>query len=233
MTNLINYMRRDLYAAKDRDPAARSLLEVALFYPGVHAVWGYRVAHKLWISNYKFLARGLSFFMRAITSVDIHPGAQLGPGLFIDHALGVVIGETAEVGENVTIYHGVTLGGRGLDMGKRHPTVGNGVTIGAGAKVLGPITVGDGARIGANAVVVRPVPANVVVVGIPGQVVDDHSKGRPGLIDTSQPDVLGAAIKSLKHRVDEIEEKVIGHIEHDDDVRMDEDGVWILEDFSI
>ncbi len=233
MIKLLADMRQDLYAAKDRDPAARSLLEVVLFYPGVHAVWGYRVSHQLWLSNMRFLARGLSFFIRGWTSVDIHPGAQLGPGLFIDHALGVVIGETAEVGENVTIYHGVTLGGRGLEKGKRHPTLGNGVTVGAGAKILGPITVGNGARIGANAVVVRPVPPDAVVVGVPGQIVDDHSRGRPGVIDTSQPDLLGRAIKSLRSRVDELEEKVLGHMEHEDDVRMDDNGVWVLEDFSI
>ncbi len=233
MINTFTHMKRDLFAAKERDPAARSLLEVALFYPGVHAVWGYRVAHRLWSANYRFLARGLSFLVRGWTSVDIHPGAQLGPGLFIDHALGVVIGETAEVGENVTLYHGVTLGGRGLEKGKRHPTVGNGVTVGAGAKVLGPITIGDGARIGANAVVVRPVPPNAVVVGVPGQIVDDHSRSRPGVIDTTQPDVLGRAIRSLRGRVDDLEGKVLGHIEHEDDVRMDDDGVWVLEDFSI
>lgn len=225
-------MKRDLLAARERDPAARSLLEVALLYPGVHAVWGYRLANRLWTSNHKFAARAVSSLVRAFTSVDIHPGAALGPGLFIDHAIGVVIGETAEVGEDVTIYHGVTLGGRGLEAGKRHPTIGNGVTVGAGAKILGPIEIGDGARIGANAVVVRPVPPNSVVVGIPGQVVSSKEETRPGLIDTTQPDVFGRSIKLLSARVDELEEAVLGHIQHDE-LNISLDGVWILEDYSI
>src|SRR4030088_2332508 len=137
-------LRRDLRAARERDPAARSTLEVALTYPGVHAVWAHRVSHRLWRHHRTLLARLNSALAQWLTGVDIHPAAVLGPGLFIDHGIGVVVGETAEVGGDVTIYHGVTLGGNSLERGKRHPTVGDRVTIGAGAKVLGPITIGPG-----------------------------------------------------------------------------------------
>ncbi|MCI5826478.1 MAG: serine O-acetyltransferase [Arcanobacterium sp.] len=163
-------MKEDLEAAVSNDPAARSTLEVALAYPGVHAVWVYRLAHRMWnkSEHLKLPARLLSQMSRAITGVEIHPAAKLGRRLFIDHGMGVVIGETAEVGEDVTIYHGTTLGGTSLKKGtKRHPTVGSHVVIGSGAKVLGNITIGDGAQIGANAVVVRDVPTNNIAVGIP------------------------------------------------------------------
>lgn len=165
-------MKEDLEAAVTNDPAARNTLEVALAYPGVHAVWVYRLAHRMWNKNehLKLPARLLSQTTRAITGVEIHPGATLGRRLFIDHGMGVVIGETAEVGEDVTIYHGTTLGGTSLARGvKRHPTIGNHVVIGSGAKVLGNITVGDGAQIGANAVVVRDVPPANIAVGIPAR----------------------------------------------------------------
>lgn len=170
--NLIKEMKEDLEAALTNDPAARSSLEVALAYPGVHAVWAYRLAHRLWNKNdhLKLPARLLSQITRAITGVEIHPAAKLGRRLFIDHGMGVVIGETAEVGEDVTIYHGTTLGGTSLTKGaKRHPTVGSHVVIGSGAKVLGNITIGDGAQIGANAVVVRDVPTDNIAVGIPAR----------------------------------------------------------------
>lgn len=163
-------MRGDVRAALERDPAAQSALEVALCYPGVHAIWGHRVARWLWQRRQRLAARFLSEAVHALTGVDIHPGATLGPGLFIDHATGVVIGETAEVGADVTIYHGVTLGApSSAGRGKRHPTIGDRVVLGAGAKVLGPITIGADASIGANAVVVKPVPAGAVVVGVPGR----------------------------------------------------------------
>ncbi|QOR48317.1 serine O-acetyltransferase [Trueperella pecoris] len=167
--SLLKKMREDLQAAVNNDPAARSQLEVFLTYPGVHAVWAYRVAHALWNKNdhLKLPARILTQSMRALTGVEIHPGAKLGRRLFIDHGMGVVIGETAEVGEDVVIYHGTTLGGTSMSAGKRHPTVGNRVTIGSGAKVLGPIEIGDDVAIGANAVVVKDVPAECVAVGIP------------------------------------------------------------------
>jgi len=166
---LAGALRGDVRAALERDPAARSAAEVALCYPGVHAIWGYRVAHWLWGRGHRLAARLLSEATRILTGVDIHPGASLGPGLFIDHATGVVIGETAVVGADVMLYHGVTLGATGAARGKRHPTVGDRVVIGAGAKVLGPVTIGDDATIGANAVVVKPVPPGTVVVGVPGR----------------------------------------------------------------
>lgn len=163
-------MAEDLATALREDPAARSRLEVALTYPGVHAVWAYRIAHLWWGKGAKLPARILSQTVRGITGVEIHPGAVLGRRLFIDHGMGVVIGETAEVGEDVTIFHGTTLGGTSMTKGKRHPTVGDRVIIGAGAKVLGPINVGDDAKIGANAVVVKDVPDGSVALGVPASV---------------------------------------------------------------
>jgi serine O-acetyltransferase len=160
---------RDIDAALDRDPAARSRLEVVLFYPGFHAVLNYRLANKLWRAHWFLVARFISALSRILTGIEIHPGAKIGSGFFIDHGMGVVIGETSEVGENVTLYQGVTLGGTSLDPGKRHPTLGDNVIVGAGAKVLGPITLGDCVRVGSNAVVVRDVAPNNVVVGIPAK----------------------------------------------------------------
>ena len=168
--------------------------------------------------------------------MDIHPAAVLGQGVFIDHAVGVVIGETAEVGDDVTIYQGVTLGGTSLDRVKRHPTVGNRVTIGAGAKILGAITVGDDSRVGANAVVVKSVPPNSVVVGVPGQIIarsrPHQATDRPDLESAFMPDLLGASLHSLLERVDELEMTVVGHA-HGPDIRPSEAGVWAGEDFSI
>lgn len=164
-------LREDLQTARHRDPAAQSSVEVALTYPGVHALWAHRVSHSLWIRGVKLPARMLQSATRVMTGVDIHPGAQIGRRVFIDHATGVVIGETAEVGEDVVIFHGVTLGGVAMTPGKRHPTVGNHVMIGAGAKVLGPIEVHDGAKIGANAVVVKDVPCGNVAIGVPARLI--------------------------------------------------------------
>jgi len=165
-------VREDLETAKRRDPAARTSLEVAPTYPGVHALWIYRLAHHLWNLGgpAKLPARVISQVARMLTGVEIHPGAVIGRRFFIDHGMGVVIGETAEVGDDVLMFHTSTLGGRSMSKGKRHPTVGDRVMIGAGAKILGPITVGDDAQVGANAVVVRDVPAASVVVGVPGEV---------------------------------------------------------------
>lgn len=163
-------IREDLETALREDPAARSRLEVALSYPGVHAVWAYRVTHALWGRGLKLPARLLSQATRGLTGIEIHPAAKLGRRLFIDHGMGVVIGETAEVGEDVTIFHGSTLGGTTMSHGKRHPTVGDRAVIGAGAKVLGPITVGADARIGANAVVVKDIPESAVAVGVPAKI---------------------------------------------------------------
>jgi serine O-acetyltransferase len=164
-------VREDLEVARQRDPAARSLLEVALAYPGVHAVWGYRLAHALWRNPaLRLPARLVSQVARAVTGIEIHPGATIGRRLFIDHGMGVVIGETTVIGDDVLLFHGTTLGGRSMTKGKRHPTIGDRVTVGAGAKVLGPIWVGDDAQVGANAVVVKDVPAGAVAVGVPAKV---------------------------------------------------------------
>jgi len=160
-------VREDIAAAKLRDPAARGAAEIAVLYSGLHAIWIYRVAHALWRRGWRFAARALSQTARWVTGVEIHPGATIGRRFFIDHGMGVVIGETAEIGDDVMLYHGVTLGGRTRDAGKRHPTLGDGVAVGAGAKILGPITIGAGSVVGANAVVTRDAPADSVLVGVP------------------------------------------------------------------
>jgi serine O-acetyltransferase len=208
-------MRRDLDAVVERDPAARNPWEVAALYSGVHALWGHRVSHALWHRDHRFSARAVSQAVRALTGIEIHPAATIGEGLFIDHGSGVVIGETAEIGDDVTIYHGVTLGGTSLDPGKRHPTIGDRVTIGAGAKVLGNLTVGDDSRIGANAVLVRSVDENSVVVGVPGQVIArerKHTKAdKPDLANAVVPDPVGVAVQDLLARVDALEAQLEGH----------------------
>ncbi|WP_130471389.1 serine O-acetyltransferase [Candidatus Magnetaquicoccus inordinatus] len=167
--------REDLQAVFHRDPAARTVLEVLICYPGIHALLGYRLTHWLWARRFRFLARFLSQLFRFFSGIEIHPGAKIGKGFFIDHGMGVVIGETAEIGDNVTMYHGVTLGGTSWDKGKRHPTLGDNVIVGAGAKILGPITIGTNARVGSNAVVVKDVPPGCTVVGIPGRIVVNHA----------------------------------------------------------
>lgn len=214
--HLFASMRADLQAALERDPAARSRLEVALLYPGLHAIWIHRISHWLWRHGARLLARWLSQLARGLTGIEIHPGAVIGQRVFIDHGMGVVIGETAEVGDDVTLYHGVTLGGTSLNKGKRHPTIGERVTIGAGAKVLGNITIGADSRIGANAVVVKSVPENSVVVGVPGQIVrrtqPHKASDAPDLNHTALPDVFAAAIKDLLKRVDDLETRVEGHV---------------------
>src|SRR5512139_1768117 len=167
-------IREDIRTVFGKDPAARSTLEVICCYPGLHAVWVHRVSHFLWNKHFYFLARLLSHLSRFLTGIEIHPGAKIGRRVFIDHGMGVVIGETAEVGDDCTIYQGVTLGGTSLYRGtKRHPTLGRSVIVSAGAKVLGGFTVGDGAKVGSNAVVLKEVPAGATVVGIPGRIVED------------------------------------------------------------
>ena len=188
-------MRDDIHSVFERDPAARSTFEVLLCYPGLHAIWGHRISHWLWSHQMRLVARWFSQITRALTGIEIHPGAKIGARLFIDHGMGVVIGETSELGADVTIYHGVTLCGTSLTKGKRHPTIGNRVVIGAGAKILGPITIGDDSRIGANAVVVKSVPQNSVVVGVPGQIIarsKPHlATDAPDLNHTALPDTIG------------------------------------------
>lgn len=164
-------MREDIQSVFHRDPAARNTLEVLVCYPGLHAIWLHRVAHWLWGADWKLLARLVSHVGRWLTGIEIHPGARIGRRFFIDHGMGVVIGETAEIGNDVTLYHGVTLGGTSWNKGKRHPTLEDGVIVGAGAKILGPFTVGAGAKIGSNAVVTRAVPAGATAVGIPGRII--------------------------------------------------------------
>ncbi|WP_336631761.1 MULTISPECIES: serine O-acetyltransferase EpsC [unclassified Microbacterium] len=163
-------VREDIAAAKLRDPAARSGIEIAVLYSGLHAIWSYRLAHALWRRGLRFPARALSQLTRWLTGIEIHPGAVIGRRFFIDHGMGVVIGETAEIGDDVMLYHGVTLGGRTREGGKRHPTLGDGVAVGAGAKILGPITIGAGSAIGANAVVTRDAPEDSILVGVPAKM---------------------------------------------------------------
>lgn len=162
-------LREDLAAAKRRDPAARSAWEIAVLYSGLHAIWSYRLAHALWTRGWRFPARALSQLTRWLTGVEIHPGAVIGRRFFIDHGMGVVIGETAEVGDDVMLYHGVTLGGRTREAGKRHPTLGDGVAVGAGAKILGPVVIGAGSAVGANAVVTKDAPEDSILVGVPAK----------------------------------------------------------------
>ncbi len=204
-------MKRDMRAALERDPAARSALEVALCYPGVHAIWIHRVAHGLWMRGWRVTARFVSHVGRFMTGIEIHPAARLGEGLFIDHGMGVVIGETAEVGENVTILHGVTLGGTSLKREKRHPTLGDNVVVGAGAKILGAFTIGAGSRIGAGSVVVREVPENSVVVGVPGRVTFRDGQRVAGQIDLNQvdlPDPLARTLEELVGRIHQLEAEI-------------------------
>ena len=173
---MLDQLREDISVVFERDPAARSTWEVVTCYPGFHAMVFHRISHRFWQSGLNWFARWLSSFARWFTGIEIHPGATIGRRFFIDHGMGVVIGETSVIGDDCTLYHGVTLGGTSWDKGKRHPTLGKGVVIGAGAKVLGPIVLGDGARVGSNAVVVKDVPAGATAVGIPARILDEASK---------------------------------------------------------
>ncbi|MRG73020.1 serine O-acetyltransferase [Alphaproteobacteria bacterium HT1-32] len=197
-------IREDIRSIRDRDPAARSVLEVILCYPGLHATLIYRVTHALWNARFHLLARVLSHFAKIVSQVEIHPGAKIGRRFFIDHATGVVIGETAEIGDDVTLYQGVTLGGVKLNAGKRHPTLEDGVIVGAGAQILGPLTVGRCARIGANAVVLRDVPAGASMVGIPARQVmkaRDESFQAYGTPTGDIPDPVVRAIEDLRREL--------------------------------
>lgn len=188
----------DITAVKQRDPAARSDLEVLLLYSGVHAILAYRVAHKLYLSEHYFAARAISQAARHCTGIEIHPGATIGKGLFIDHGMGVVIGETTVIGDNCTLYQGVTLGGTGKDVGKRHPTLGNNVLIGAGAKVLGPFTIEDNSKIAANAVVLGAIPENSTAAGIPAKVVKRDGRRVDDLDQVHIPDPVSQEICRLE-----------------------------------
>ena len=232
---MFNTIRQDIQSVLQRDPAARTKLEVLFCYPGLHAVWGHRMTHWLWVHQLRLLARFLSQVMRWLTGIEIHPGATINHGLFIDHGMGVVIGETAEVGSFVTLYHGVTLGGTSLNKGKRHPTLEDNVVVGAGAKILGAITVGENSRIGANAVVVKPVPPNSVVVGVPGQVVvrsKPHiAEDLPDLEHGRLPDTIGDTLSSVLDHIKVLEDRLNVHSDHA--LHVSDHGVWHGEDFSI
>jgi len=251
LKRFIETIESDIQSVFERDPAARNNLEVLLCYPGLHAVWGHRLSHWFWKHGMLLVARWLSQIMRSLTGIEIHPGAKLGPNLFIDHGMGVVIGETAEIGKCVTLYHGVTLGGVSTVKGKRHPTLEDEVVVGAGAKILGAITVGANSRIGANAVVVKTVPSNSVVVGVPGQVVlrsqPLNGSKKPDLNHNRLPDTIGETLTLLMEHVKELEERLNGHTnlaypiqtidQHQDFIKhpihIPEHGIWHEEDFSI
>jgi serine O-acetyltransferase len=217
-------MREDIRSVFHRDPAARNAFEVVTCYPGLHAVWLHRLAHALWSSGWKWLARLVSNFGRLMTGIEIHPGAKIGRRFFIDHGMGIVIGETAEIGNDVTIYQGVTLGGTSWNKGKRHPTLEDGVVVGAGAKVLGPFTVGAGAKIGSNAVVTKAVPAGATAVGIPGRIIakpDDEQEAKRQAIaekfgfdaygvSQDMPDPVARAIGQLLDHLQAVDERVEG-----------------------
>ncbi len=210
---MLTAIRADLKIVKERDPAARGLLEILLCYPGVHALSIHRLSHKLWkaklpIIPMKLLARLLSQLSRNLTGVEIHPGAQIGTGVFIDHGMGVVIGETTKIGNRCLLYQGVTLGGTGKEHGKRHPTLEENVVVGAGAKVLGAINVGENTRIGAGSVVVRDVEANSTVVGIPGRVVHQSGVKINPLAHSALPDAEAKVIRNLMNRIDELENQI-------------------------
>ena len=199
--------REEIQATFDRDPAATNFFEVILLYPGLQALVYYRIAHRLHSWKIPFFPRYISQMGRWVTGIEIHQGAKIGKRFFIDHGMGVVIGETAEIGDDVTLYQGVTLGGTGKERGKRHPTLGNNVVVGTGAKVLGNIRIGDHTQIGANAVVIRDVPSYSTVVGVPGRVVKTAGKTFPGinLDHTNLPDPMAQALEKLQHEIDAIE----------------------------
>jgi serine O-acetyltransferase len=215
LNQAITTLKRDVEVARERDPAARSMLEVVTSYPGVHALWMHRVAHRLYRRGLRLPARWVSQVSRFATGIEIHPGARIGPGLFIDHGMGIVIGETTEIGEDVTIYQGVTLGGTGKEIGKRHPTVRDGAIIGTGAQILGSVEIGEGAKIGAGSIVIKDVPANSTVVGNPGravvvngQRVDPEELHHPTLEHTRLPDPIAEAMACLVRRMSELEQDI-------------------------
>jgi serine O-acetyltransferase len=204
-------IREDIRMVLERDPAARGVGEIICCYPGLHAIWLHRVAHALWTKGFRFFARLLSHINRLFTGVEIHPGAHIGRRLFIDHGAGVVIGETSQIGDDVTIYQGVVLGGVSLKKGKRHPTVGNKVVIGAGGIILGPVTIGDGSKIGAGSVVVTDIPPCTTAIGIPAKPAGKHQiKESVDLNHHLMPDPVKEALDRLMRRIEKLEKKVAG-----------------------
>jgi serine O-acetyltransferase len=210
-------LKEDLSIVFERDPAARSYLEILTTYPGVHAILFHRMAHRVWKIKLFWLGRLISHISRFLTGIEIHPGAVIGSRFFIDHGMGVVIGETSVIGDDCTIYHGVTLGGTSWKQGKRHPTLENKVVVGAGAKILGPITICSGAKIGSNAVVVKDIPKNVVAVGIPARIVQDRENKanafRPYAVGKDETDPMSKSIQSLIKQVNK-QEKMIADLEN-------------------
>lgn len=210
---MLEVIKKDYYAVFERDPAASNFLEVLLAYPGFHAIILYRAAHWLWVKGVPVLPRVISHIGRFLTGIEIHPGASIGTGFFIDHGMGVVIGETTIIGNNVTLFQGVTLGGTGKEKGKRHPTLGNNIVVGVGAKVLGNITIGDNVKIGANAVVLETVPSDATVVGVPGRVVRQGGRRlKDAMMDhVHMPDPVADKIERLERELKELRK----HIKHD------------------
>ena len=204
----IKHLKNDIALIKERDPAARSTAEILLLYSGLHAMFAYRIAHRLYKSRHFFLARMVSQMARGITGIEIHPGATIGSGLFIDHGMGVVIGETTEIGNNCTLYQGVTLGGTGKETGKRHPTLGDNVLVGAGARVLGPVNIGNGAKIASGAVVLKDVPDNATAVGIPAKVVRRHGERIELLDHTNIPDPVSREINAMREKIESLEKEI-------------------------
>lgn len=214
---MFKQINEDINCVFERDPAASRKLEVILTYPGVHAILFHRVSNHLWLKGWRFIARLISFVSRVFTNIDIHPGAKIGRRFFIDHGAGVVIGETAEIGNDVTLYHGVTLGGTSWNKGKRHPTLNDGVMVGAGAKILGPITLFERVKVGANSVVIADVSSDCTVIGIPGKIVQINEVGllNPYGIDLNHhliPDPVGKAISCLVDRIEILEGQILKHV---------------------
>ncbi|WP_127532446.1 serine O-acetyltransferase [Paenibacillus kobensis] len=206
---MFRHIRSDIQAVFDNDPAARSRLEVVFTYSGLHAIWAHRIAHGFYKRGWFAVARGISQFSRFMTGIEIHPGARIGDRLFIDHGMGVVIGETCEIGDDVIIYQGVTLGGTGKEKGKRHPTIGNNVVIASGAKVLGSFTVGANSNIGANSVVLRAVPENSTVVGIPGRIVRRNGERVNDRLDhTNLPDPVVEMLRMMQKEITDLRHEV-------------------------
>lgn len=210
---MLREIKEDIQAIFERDPAARSVLEILLTYSGFHATLLHRISHFLWRKNLPVIPRLISHFSRFITGIEIHPGATIGRRFFIDHGMGVVIGETAEIGDNVTLYQGVTLGGTGQEPGKRHPTLGHNVIVGAGAKVLGAIVIGNDVRIGANSVVLKSVPDHATVVGIPGKII--RRQKEEGVLDhTNLPDPIAERLERLEREIQELKQEIQQRVSH-------------------
>ncbi len=221
VTSLKEEIQTDVEAVKNRDPAAKSNVEIVMLYSGVHALLAYRVSHKLYLSKHYFSARLVSQLSRFLTGIEIHPGATIGKGLFIDHGMGVVIGETAEIGDNCTLYQGVTLGGTGKDTGKRHPTLGDNVMVGSGAKILGPVRIGSNSKVAAGAVVLKEIPDGSTAVGIPARVVRRSGMKVDNLDQIHIPDPVSQELCKMEHKIRRLEEELAKLKEKDESYNAD------------